>query len=385
MKSVVCAANPIKETLTAGECLKAFHAAVGELGEENFEFSGFLISDGGDGFLDAARQSVPVETLIVECTGPLGDVITAPVLYSEMAHAAYIESAACIGLRLVEPARRDLMMSGSAGLADLVAAARNRGAHTVYIGLGGTATCDGGVGFLWKLGCHAGLYSEGQGCENRAAIDLADCAPPDLQLIQEWLGPCQLIACVDVDSPLLGDNGAARVFAPQKGASPEQVEQLEGWMSCWCDRIERNIGRTLCNRKGAGAGGGLGFAIAALGGEITPGAQMIADLTGISDAVSEDALFLTDEGRFDETSFHGKAPWVLAKMAQAAGAIPVIVCAVADDSAVKEAKAQGVEIIQYAAIPGGIPREQSASYLRQTVTDYLRQHLADTGTGDEPA
>lgn len=363
-RSIVCAANPIKETLTASQCLEAIRQSV----PAQIDFTGFLISDGGDGFLESISHAISTETISVQCTAPLGDLITASFLYDNQTHTAYIESAACLGLRLVEPARRNIMISGSAGLADMVEGALRRGAKTIIIGLGGSATCDGGIGFLWQMACHAGNF---HGCDLRTAIDLAQCAPPDLMALQQHLGSCKLIACADVNTPLLGPTGSAQAFAPQKGASPEQVSQLEAWMTCWSLRIERALGTTLNDLEGAGAAGGIGLAIAALGGKIVPGAETIANLINIPSVLTPGTLLITDEGRFDETSFHGKAPWIMATMARTAGAEALIICALAQPSAVEEARKHGVQILQYGNKPGGIPRADTAQFIQQVLKDYF--------------
>ncbi len=363
-RSIVCAANPIKEILTASECLEAIKRAVAD----RVDFKGFIISDGGDGFLESIRHVLSTETVSVQCAAPLGDLITASFEYESQNHTAYIESAACLGMRITAPPRRNIMMSSSAGLADLVEAALNRGAKTIIIGLGGSATCDGGVGFLWKMACHARRVHN---CDIRKATDLAECAAPDIQALRQYLGDCKLIACVDVDSPLLGPNGAAQAFAPQKGASPEQVLQLEAWMTCWSQRIECTVGITLHDLKGAGAAGGIGFAIAALGGEIVPGAQTIAKLTGISSSIKPGTLLITDEGRFDQTSFYGKAPWIMATMARDAGAEALIVCAVADPAATDQARQHGVQVLEYGNQSGGIPLAQSAIFMQRALEDYF--------------
>jgi glycerate kinase len=371
MKNIICAANPLKEVLSASECLEALKSGAAVTAKAE-EIAGFLVSDGGDGFLDAISQSRKMERIDVPCTAPLGDLITAPVVIDRETSTAFIESASCCGISLVDPERRSVLMSGTAGLADLLAAAKHAGVSTVYIGLGGTATCDGGVGFIWRLACLAGQFLQ-DACEPRVAIDLAESAAPDLEQIRNWLGDVQVIACVDVDNPLMGPDGAAQVYAPQKGATPEQVEQLEGWMGGWCQRIERNLGHGLCSSPGAGAAGGLGFALLAIGAQLAPGGWTVADITGIAAAIKPGMLVLTNEGRFDSTSFRGKAPWAIAQLARDAGASPAIFCAVADSGARARAEAEGVRIVEFARdLHEGERREKSAERLREAVAAYLQ-------------
>ena len=373
MQNIICAANPLKEVLPAGECLNALMAGASRSNPGAAQ--GFLISDGGDGFLDAIAHCMDLEKIEVQCTAPLGEVITAPLLLDRSRSIAYIESASCCGLRLVEPSRRNIMISGTAGLGDLLAAARDAGIAKTFIGLGGSATCDGGVGLIWRLACLAGQF-QADPCEPRNAIDLAESAVPDLEQISHWLGNMQLIACVDVDNPLTGPHGAARVYAAQKGASPEEVDQLEAWISRWCERIERFTQRSLGPVPGAGAAGGLGFALLALGGEIVPGADMVADIVGVSAAIKPGAHVISNEGSFDETSFSGKAPWAIARRATQAGATASIFAAIVDPDAKQKAESLGVNICEFGT---GLSLEERRHRAAELLEHAVATHLGSGG------
>lgn len=371
MENIICGANPIKEVLTAGQCLDAIRQGLGAHPDKTFNFQGYQFGDGGDGFLEAISHDRDFTEHTVQTIAPMGDVIDCPVLIDEQTQTAFIESATCCGLRLVAPHRRDVMMSTTAGLADLIAFCREAGMKKVYVGLGGSATCDGGVGVLWKLACHAGQH-EADACDPRAAIDLAECAPPDVHLIQEWLEPVKLIACCDVLNPLLGPEGTAQTYGPQKGATPEQVDQLENWMQCWAARIERHTALALRDLPGAGAAGGLGFALATIGAELVPGAQVTAELSGLARSITPGDTVITTEGVFDQTSFDGKAPWMLARLALDHGAKPVIFCGDADADAADRARAAGVEIIPFAPnLPPEKRAEETAGLLRDAVFAYF--------------
>lgn len=372
VENIICGANPIKEVLTAGECLDAIQQGVASQVAQGANFQGFPFGDGGDGFLEAIAHKRSFTKHVVQTTAPMGDLVDCPILIDESNKTAYIESATCCGLRVVEPHRRDVMMSSTAGLADLIAVCVEKGMKKIYIGLGGSATCDGGVGMLWKLACHAGQH-EADACDPRTAIDLAECAPPDVHLIQEWLEPVKIIACCDVLNPLLGPEGTAQTYGPQKGASPEQVDQLENWMQCWAARIERHTGLALRDRPGAGAAGGLGFALATVGAELVSGAQTTAELTGLTWNMSPGVTVITTEGVFDETSFNGKAPWVLARLALNHGARPVIFCGSAEAAAADRARAAGAEIVPFAPdLPAEKRISDTAALLRDAVSNYFQ-------------
>lgn len=354
-RNIICVANPIKEIMSAQECLHAMVAGEGKAlrgvagnTPSDVKVCGFLMSDGGDGFLDAIGQNGALERRTVPTTGPLGDIVSANYLRDAGPGIAYIESANVCGLRLIEPGRRNIMMSGTAGLADVVVAAKEDGARQIYIGLGGSATCDGGVGFLWRLACLTGQFTP-DACEGRTALDMAESAVPDTAAIREWLGETRLIVCADVDAPLLGTAGAAQGFAAQKGATPEQVEQLEAWMANWAARVEINAGASLQSLAGAGAAGGLGFVFAAIGAELLPGAMTVMELTGLAGAVTQADLVMVTEGKFDATSLQGKAPWAVAELARRADAAPVIFCGVSDNEARTRAESAGVKVIEFAA------------------------------------
>ncbi len=374
MKHVLCAGNAVKEVMSATNSLAALEA--GARASNKPLSNGFLISDGGDGFLEACGQGHNYVINEAACTGPLGDAISAPYLIDSENETAYIEIALCSGLKLVEKSRRNVMISGTAGVADLVYATRMAGVKKLYIGLGGSATCDGGAGFLWRLAELSGQCRRGYP-EPRIAMDLPELPSPDIQALCGWLAPMEIIGCVDVDNPLRGPNGAAKVFAPQKGADPDQAELLEGWMGDWCIRIERSAGMKLCAMPGAGAAGGLGFAVAAVGATLVCGARMVFDLTNLSDAISDGTTLLTVEGRFDATSMGGKATWEAALLARERGGHAAIFCGVADRNALAEAVDRQIAVVEFGR---DITENQRVTHmpamLTAAVTEYLTPSIS---------
>lgn len=259
-------------------------------------------SDGGPGFVEVlASRLGEVRTLTV--SGPLDtDVAARWVLDADPPVTAYIECAQACGLTLLggPPTVRTALEAHSRGVGQLIAAARAVGAGRIVVGLGGSSCTDGGRGMVEALG----------------GLDAA----------RDLLADVELIAATDVEHPLLGQMGAARVFGPQKGADPDTVDLLESRLAAWAVDLDTAAGRMVSDDPGAGAAGGLGAALLALGGRREPGAAVIAEHTGLAGDVAAADVVITGEGRFDDQSLHGKVVSALAGAARARG-IPVLVLA----------------------------------------------------------
>ncbi len=280
------------------------------------------LSDGGPGFLDAIGAGRGGVRHVMPVTGPLGTPVEAGYLVTD-AGTAWIESASAAGLHLLPADQRDPTRTTSRGVGELVAAARAAGVRRIVVGVGGTGTCDGGAGLLEALGATShppGVLSGGGGA-------LADLTRLDLGPALDAVAGITLEVATDVDVPLLGPRGAARGFAPQKGATPEQVEQLEVAMAHWAALLGRTVdGRSAAVALGAGAGGGLGAALIRLGGQRVPGIGTVLEAAGIAGLIEGVDLVITGEGSFDWQSLRGK---VVAGVAACAlqRAVPVLVLA----------------------------------------------------------
>jgi glycerate kinase len=286
------------------------------------------MSDGGPGFVDV----LPGQEVSVLVEDPLARPTLAAFRLD--GSTAYVESAQACGLHLLEPADRDPAVTTSYGVGQLVRAAVDAGAERVVLGLGGTATNDGGAGLLAALG----VRREGADGERLApgCLPLADA----VRLVGTPLA-VELVAATDVDNPLLGEHGATRVFAAQKGAG--DPEPLEAALAHWADLLEQHLGVAVRDLPGAGAAGGLGFALLALGAERVPGVQVVGAAVGLSEALAGADLVLTGEGSFDWQSLRGK---VVAGVAAAAAeqAVPCVVVAGRTSVGRREAAAAGVEM-----------------------------------------
>lgn len=282
------------------------------------------VADGGDGLLDAV---LPLKGLreTVAVTGPLGVSVQATLGWIDE-RTAIIESASACGLRLVEPEARDPLAATSRGVGELIAEAAQRGADTVIVGLGGSATTDGGTGAARGLGwtfqdAAGSALGEGGG----ALVQLDEFGGG-------WGLEARVVALADVTTPLAGPNGAARVFAPQKGATPQQVEKLVAGLDRLAALFARHGRPDLATLPMGGAAGGLGaglvhFARAALVG----GADWVLERVGFDAALAGADLVLTGEGEFDATSLAGKVVGEVVRRAQAARRKVAVVAARARD------------------------------------------------------
>ncbi len=373
---VACVGHALKESLTAQACLQALVAGVREAGCA--PVAQLCVSDGGDGFLEAALATFSsAEVLTANVHAPHRELITAKFALVQPERQALIESAEAVGMRRVPPPARRILDLGTGGLGELIVHAWNAGAKDFLVGLGGSATCDGGLGMLGVLN---DIFVGGKSLEEVGWLVARDLAsPPSIKFdtLREALRDAgmRISVAVDVDSPLLGPRGAARRFAPQKGASPSEVEWLEHHMGLWAEHVASALGVDVHNRPGAGAAGGLGFAFLAVGARLGSGATLFLDLPAYLNAIEEADVILTAEGRFDVTSFGGKAPWQVAQAARRRGKQVAIFCALADDEAVKKAHQKGVAIVQFGAgFSFEESRAQAFELLSRAVEKFLAKH-----------
>jgi glycerate kinase len=258
-------------------------------------------SDGGPGFVGVLAGRLG-EVRHTRVSGPLSEDVDAEWVDDRATSTAYIECAQACGLaQLPGPPTADTAIAAhSRGVGQLIAAALNAGAQTIIVGLGGSSCTDGGRGLSEALG---GLA---QAKAKLAGVDL--------------------VAATDVEHPLLGPMGAARIFGPQKGADASVVEILEQQMTGWAAKLDELAGHPVSPLPGAGAAGGLGAALLALGARRESGAAVIAEHTGLAEDIATAEVIITGEGRFDDQSLHGKVVSALAGGARARS-IPVIVLA----------------------------------------------------------
>jgi glycerate 2-kinase len=318
---VVLAPDKFKGSLTAAEVAAALSAGMLDV-VPGLETIMLPVADGGDGTV-AAALSAGFDKIIVDAVGPTGEQVRAP--YALNGDLAVVELAAVVGLSMLPGGRLDPLGSSTYGLGLVIADAIRRDATRIVLGLGGSASTDGGAGMVQALGARL-VDSDGRdlppGGGNLGGLERLDLAP-----LRATLGAVTIIVASDVDNPLLGPRGAAAVFGPQKGAAPHEVEALERGLTHWSQTVSNATGRHDVERAGAGAAGGTGFAaMALLNAEIKPGIELILDLIDFDRRIAGADLVVTGEGSLDEQSLAGKAPIGVARAAARAGT-PVVAVA----------------------------------------------------------
>jgi glycerate 2-kinase len=333
---ILVAPAPFKGTLSASEVAAAMmtgaaaaQAAGAAPGQES-EIRRMPLSDGGSGLLDALSAARAGVTAATPVTGPMGDAVTASYLVQGV--DAVVETAEACGLHLVPPHRRDPIHATTRGVGELLLAAAGSGggacgarlaAERLVVGLGGSATVDAGAGMATALGWRL-LDAAGRAIPPGGAglLDLAAIEPP---AVPPLLPPVLVLA--DVDNPLLGPNGAAAVYAPQKGAGPSDVALLEEGLARWSELVLRDVGRRVADLSGAGAAGGLGAAFAAyLDAPPGPGSGWVLEAVGFDDLLARATVVITGEGSWDRQSSMGKITGEVVRRAREAG-VPVLLVA----------------------------------------------------------
>lgn len=331
------------------------------------------LADGGPGFVDALHAALGGQLSAVTVPGPLGAAVPVAVLHVD--GTAYVESAQACGLHLVDPL--DPWNATSAGVGVAVSAAIDAGAHTVVVGLGGSGTNDGGAGLLGALGATADRALDA-GPEGLRGITSVRLGPA-----RDRVDGVRLVAATDVEVPLLGMFGATKTFGPQKGLSDADVVEVDGLLdafvvaACGATPAERRV----ADAKGAGAAGGLGFALLLLGADVVPGVSLVADAVGLADACRESDLVITGEGTYDHTSRSGKVVHGVATVA-AATARPCIALAGRVTVGAREMRAMGVESA-YAAVDL-VGEEQSFAQPYEALAA-LAERVARTWSSGESA
>jgi glycerate 2-kinase len=318
---VVVAPDKFKGSLTAREVAGRVAAGITAV-HPGVDVVQVPVADGGDGTVDAALAA-GYERVPVRATGPTGEPVD--TAYAVRDEIAVVEMADVSGLRLLPPDRLAPLTATSYGTGEVVRAALDRGARTIVLGIGGSASTDGGAGMLEALGVR--LLDAAGNPLPRGGAALADLHRVDPTGLHPAVADARIVVACDVDNPLLGPRGAAAVYGPQKGADPQQVGLLHAALARWADAVETAAGGSFRDRPGAGAAGGVGFAaMALLGGELEPGIGLVLDLVRFADHLPGASLVITGEGSLDEQTLHGKAPAGVAAAAAAAG-VPVVAVA----------------------------------------------------------
>ncbi|MFJ5218489.1 glycerate kinase [Streptomyces sp. NPDC088354] len=315
---VLIAADKFKGSLTAVEVAQRIGAGLRRAAPDVVVES-VPVADGGDGTVDAA-VAAGFERRLVEVTGPLGEPVTAA--YALRGGTAVVEMAEASGLRHLPPGVFAPLTATTYGTGELLRAALDAGARSLVLGVGGSATNDGGAGMLAALGARL-LDARGVPVGPGGAA-LADVATADLSGLDARLADTEVVLASDVDNPLLGPKGAAAVYGPQKGATPDDVATLDTALARFAEVLDA---AAAAEAPGAGAAGGVGFgALVGLRARFRPGVEVLMDMLGFAEALERADLVITGEGSLDEQTLHGKAPAGVAAAARARDVEVVAVC-----------------------------------------------------------
>lgn len=318
---IVIAPDSFKESLTALEVANAIESGFKQI-FPNAEFCKVPMADGGEGSVQSLVDATNGSLINVEVTAPLGNKTTAFFGLSGDKQTAFIEMAAASGLHLVPFEQRNPLVTTTFGTGELINAALDYGVKKIILGIGGSATNDGGVGMLQAVGfSFKNAKNEEIGFGGAALSEIATISTEN---INPRLQQVEFEVACDVNNPLCGERGAAAVFAPQKGATAPMVVMLDNALAHFANIVQQQLGIEIANQAGAGAAGGMGGGLLLLPNvQLKAGVQIIIEATGLAEKIQNADLVITGEGRMDAQSIAGKTPVGVAKTAKQFGK-PVI-------------------------------------------------------------
>ena len=316
---VVIAPDKFKGSLTAAEAAERIGAGILRAAPGT-DIRLLPVADGGEGTVLAALAA-GYRRVELTVSGPTGEPVVAAIAVDDATATAVVEAAQASGLTLLPGGAKAPLTASSHGTGQLIARALELGCTRIVLGLGGVACTDGGAGMAQALG--ATLRDADDTDLPGGGAALARLHHLDLGTLPATFAGVEVVIASDVDNPLLGTRGAPAVYGPQKGASPDDVAELDAALASWADAVAKLTGSDLREAPGAGAAGGLGFgALALLGAHMRPGIELMLDLLGFDQAVRGARLVVTGEGCLDVQTLHGKAPAGVAAAATGAG-VPV--------------------------------------------------------------
>lgn len=316
------------------------------------------VADGGEGTVTALVSGLSGESVTIPVTGPLGETVQAT--YGILPdHTAVIEMAEAAGLPLVPAEKRNPMNTTTYGVGEMILHALDEGCRSFIIGIGGSATNDGGTGMLRALGCR---FRKADGSEIAlGAQELSKLATIETEALDPRLEESHFSIACDVTNPLCGTNGASYIFAPQKGADPATVQKLDAALAHLAGITAVTLGTDLRDQPGAGAAGGLGFAFASyLDGTLRPGVDIVLDAVLPESELRAADIVVTGEGRFDGQTAMGKAPVGIARRAKACGCKVIVLAGSIEHSGVR-ATQQNPPLIDavFPILPGAMTLEEA--------------------------
>ena len=370
IKKVVIACDSFKGSMTSMQASKAIKKGI-ETVYESSEIKIIPMTDGGEGFVDTLVSARVGDITKVCVQNPIFNLVEA--YFGVINETAVIEMAQASGLTLLETYQRNPMKTTTYGTGELIKAALDHGFKHIMIGIGGSATNDGGIGmaaalgarFIDEAGKEVALTGEGMGAVSHI----------DLSRLDKRLYDVHIEVATDVRNPLYGKTGAAYVYGPQKGANLDMIETLDRSLRRLADVIKRDIGMDVAEMSGAGAAGGLGAGLAAfLGAKLKSGIELVLDMVKFEEMTIDADLVITGEGRIDGQSIYGKVPYGVAKRAKQYD-IPVVALVGAVGEDYKAVYSHGIDAvfsISRDLMPFEDIKHHAQDYIFQTTTDVMR-------------
>ena len=341
------------------------------------------LADGGEGTTDALIEGMGGEKVTLQVTGPLGEAVEAYYGWITGQQMAVLEMAAAAGITLLPDGKGDPMRASTRGVGEMILDALDRGCRNFLIGIGGSATNDGGIGMLQALGFRfldADGETVGEGAQALGNVVQVDCAGADPRLVS-----CQFRIACDVTNPLCGRNGATYVFGPQKGVTEEMKQPLDAALARDGQAVVKAIGTDYMQEPGTGAAGGLGFAFRSfLKAELTPGIELILDAVGLEQELTDADYAITGEGKLDFQTAMGKAPVGVAKLAKKHG-VRVLAFAGSVTKEARACNAAGIDaffpiVRGVTTLEEAMKKEVAAENMRESVEQVFRAVAAVTGS-----
>lgn len=309
--NIILEPDSYKGSLTSIEAAATMKRAIQSISHKDNVISKPM-ADGGEGTVDALQSSSDGKQITLSCTGPSGEKIDTYYAIID-GNTAVIEIANIAGLVQVTEQERNPDTTTTYGLGEVISGALVRGCTSFIIRLGGSATNDGGLGVLRALGM--GAWDENEGEIGTFGQDIRKVNRVSFDNLDRRLAGVAIKVACDVENPLYGNNGASAVYGPQKGATREQIVAYDKSFERFASIIERQHGKKYHDVAGAGAAGGLGFALLILGAKLVSGAELVAEAANLKQVIKQADLVLTGEGQSDEQTLYGKAPGYIANLA----------------------------------------------------------------------
>ncbi|ASR45213.1 glycerate kinase [Paenibacillus kribbensis] len=316
-KTFVLAPDSFKESMTAKEVCIAMEKGLRKV-YPTANYVHIPMADGGEGTVQSLVDATGGQLRYLEVTGPLGEPVTAAYGLLGDGTTAAIEMASASGIHLVNKDNKNPLKTTTYGTGELIRECLNQGIRKIIIGIGGSATNDGGTGMAEALGVRF-LDAKGNTLP-RGGGSLGELASIDISSLDARLQQVQLIVACDVTNPLCGEHGASHVFGPQKGATPEMVQQLDANLAHYADVVKRQLGKDVRDLPGAGAAGGLGAGLLIFTqASLQKGIEIVIEYTGLKQKLAKADIVFTGEGGIDFQTKFGKTPYGVAQAAKQSG------------------------------------------------------------------